>query len=411
MMWGRTATPPGELRSRRLRRNLQLLFWARALFETKALNAVLTLFYLARGVSLQELMVLTVIWSVTGFVAEIPTGYVADRIGRVRSLGVGFVCLVLASVIQAFAYDFTWFAVVQIASAIGYAFLSGADEALLYDTLKELGEEKDALRHNSHYYASRNVLKGVVPFLGALFVKEMFDWQFTVVLLCNALLTAAGLVLLWFIEEPNRYQSEEERETNILVSSIQFMRREGWLLRIAANKGLLFVSVLIFWRVYQPILSDVGWTVSALGVFYLVYHSFAFVVRRTTYRWEARYGFVRLANNLTWVPLVSMLGMFFTHNPYVLIFLCFVTLLSQTIREPLFILELNRTVASYHRATVLSNFNMIKNVMDICLSLVAGVLVGAYGAYGGVALAIAIAIIGVTLLRITPSPTAEPVLK
>lgn len=411
MMWGRTATPPGKLRAQRLRRNMLLLFWARAFFETKALNAILTLFYLARGISLQEMMILTVVWSVTGFLAEIPTGYVADRMGRVRSLGVGFLCYIVSTFVVAFAHSFLWFAIAQMLAATAYAFLSGADEALLYDTLKELGEEKDAVRHNSQYYASRNVLKGVIPFLGALVASQMLDWQFTAVLMIDAVLTMVGLVLLWYIEEPNRYHSEEEREVNIIMSSIAFVRTQPWLLRIATNKGLGFVSVLVFWRVYQPLLSAVGWSVFSLGLFYLVYHLCAFVMRRTTYRWEAQFGFVRLANNLFWIPIVGMICMFFTQNPYVLGALSFVVLLSQTLREPLFILQLNRAVASYHRATVLSNFSMVKNIIDIVMSLIAGVLVAWYGVYGGVGLAIFMGVIGATLLRVTPSPTTEPVLK
>ena len=103
--------------------------------------------------------------------------------------------------------------------------------------------------------------------------------------------------------------------------------------------------------------------------------------------------------------------MFFTQNPYVLGALSFVVLLSQTLREPLFILQLNRAVASYHRATVLSNFSMVKNIIDIVMSLIAGVLVAWYGVYGGVGLAIFMGVIGATLLRVTPSPTTEPVLK
>lgn len=411
MMWGRHATAPGELRTQRLRRNMKLLFWARALFETKALNAILTLFYLARGITLQEVMILTVVWSVAGFLAEIPTGYVADRMGRVRSLGVGFGFYIVATLVQAFAHEFEWFVVSQVLAAIAYAFLSGADEALLYDTLKELGEEKDAVRHNSQYYASRNVLKGIIPFLGALLAANMLDWQFTLVLVIDAAITAVGLGLLWFIEEPNRYQSEEEREVNIILSSIRFVRTQPWLMRVAANKGLGFVSVLIFWRVYQPILSDVGWTVFALGLFYLVYHGLAYFLRRVTYRWEARFGFVRLANNMFWVPIVSMLLMFFTDNLWLLGALSFITLLSQTLREPLFILQLNRTVASFHRASVLSNFNMVKNIVDIVMTLVAGALVVRYGAFGAVGVAIFMGVVGTTVLRVTPSPTAEPVLK
>ncbi len=90
----------------RLKRNPRLLFWARACLELKALNAIVALFYLQRGVRVDQVFYLSIGWSIGTLLFEIPTGYLADRFGRKRTMLLGAVITCFASLVSLTAHGF-----------------------------------------------------------------------------------------------------------------------------------------------------------------------------------------------------------------------------------------------------------------------------------------------------------------
>jgi len=106
------------------------------------------LLFLDTGLSGAQISALFAIWSVTGFVAEVPAGALADRWSR---RGV----VVLASVLQAAAFvvwtaaPAVWaFAVGFVIWGVGGALVSGASEALVYDGLAAVGAADSYTRVN-----------------------------------------------------------------------------------------------------------------------------------------------------------------------------------------------------------------------------------------------------------------------
>lgn len=119
--------------------------WA-ALSELVPYYPLYALLFLDTGLSGAQISALFAIWSVTGFLAEVPSGALADRWSR---RGV----VVLASVLQAVAFV-VWTAAPELwAFAVGFviwgvagALVSGASEALVYDGLAAVGAEAGYVR-------------------------------------------------------------------------------------------------------------------------------------------------------------------------------------------------------------------------------------------------------------------------
>lgn len=89
------------------------------------------------------------LWSTVGFVAEIPSGALADRFGRRRAVvasslfqAVGYVLWITLPGFWAFAGGFVLW-------GVGGALSSGAFEALLYDGLAQVGAEEHYARVNA----------------------------------------------------------------------------------------------------------------------------------------------------------------------------------------------------------------------------------------------------------------------
>ena len=111
---------------------------------TKRVFLPLVAIYLVEvgGLTLQQIALIATLFAVVSIGAEVPTGYFADRITRKASLTASAVLLMTMSVILALFPSFTGAILATIFEATGYAFLTGAAEALIHDTLVQQKREK-----------------------------------------------------------------------------------------------------------------------------------------------------------------------------------------------------------------------------------------------------------------------------
>lgn len=78
------------------------------------------------------------------FILEIPTGAVADYLGRKYSIALGALSVTCAALLYGTIPDFRVFLFAEFLFALGVALQSEADTALVYDKLKEEGREEES---------------------------------------------------------------------------------------------------------------------------------------------------------------------------------------------------------------------------------------------------------------------------
>jgi MFS family permease len=124
-----------------LRRNLPLFIAFRVLFHARFYYPVIGVLFLDLGLTLEQYALLNVIWAVVIIVLEIPSGALADVIGRKRVIVVAAALMVAEMAVFAFAPRGAWLfwllVLNRILSGAAEACASGADEALAYDSLPE----------------------------------------------------------------------------------------------------------------------------------------------------------------------------------------------------------------------------------------------------------------------------------
>ena len=94
------------------------------------------LYYLERGVSLAGFMILMTVLNFSVVVFEVPTGVVADKFSRKWSICLGTALMAMAAVIMLATVNFALLALGFLCWGLGQSLVSGADSALLYDSLK-----------------------------------------------------------------------------------------------------------------------------------------------------------------------------------------------------------------------------------------------------------------------------------
>jgi MFS family permease len=130
-------------------KNLRSFICFRMLFNARFYYPVYALLFLQHGLSWEDFGILNGIWAITIILLEVPSGALADTLGRKKLMVLAAICMVIEMLALLFApmngseYVFFLFALNRIISGLAEAAASGADEALAYDSLKEAGMEKD----------------------------------------------------------------------------------------------------------------------------------------------------------------------------------------------------------------------------------------------------------------------------
>ena len=106
-------------------------------------DAVWVALLAARGFSLWEIGLAESVFHIVSLLCEVPSGMAADLLGRKKTLVSGGVCMVLQSLLMAFASDLFTICFAMGLNALAMTMFSGTTTALLYDSLKQEGcEEK-----------------------------------------------------------------------------------------------------------------------------------------------------------------------------------------------------------------------------------------------------------------------------
>ncbi len=130
----------------RLEKNIAKNYIYTAIANLNLTNGVWMLYLAYRGLSLFEIGIMEAIFHMTSFTMEVPTGIVADLLGRKTSRIIGRFMAIVSTVLMIFSTGIAGFAISFIFSALSYNLESGAGEALIYDSMKELGREEGFMK-------------------------------------------------------------------------------------------------------------------------------------------------------------------------------------------------------------------------------------------------------------------------
>ncbi|MGH8047497.1 MAG: MFS transporter, partial [Chthoniobacterales bacterium] len=129
-------------------RNIPLFIAFRVLFNARFYYPVLGVLFLDLGLTLEQYSLLNVAWAVAIVTLEVPSGALADVIGRKRMVVLAASLMVAEMLLFAFAPTgrptllFVMLLLNRILSGAAEASASGADEALAFDSLPADGRDK-----------------------------------------------------------------------------------------------------------------------------------------------------------------------------------------------------------------------------------------------------------------------------
>jgi len=354
---------------------IRLLFWMHFF------SSVLVPFFRDwGGITFTQIFTLNAWFMFCNFLLEVPTGTIADRFGRKVSLALGCFVSAIGFLIYASMPRFEVFLVAELVLATAFTLMSGADEALVYDTLDELGQRDAATRVYARLESFK--LGGIIS--GALFggvIAAVFGLRAPMLL--GAVPAVISGVLALTLTEPSTVarQHAAQSYTQLLRGGIRYFAGHATLRVLALDMvGSASIAWLIIW-LYQPQLERVGIDLPLFGTVHAAMCVGQILLLSNIERVEEwvgskrRYLFVSAV-----LPGLAYIGLAYTDGVVGVIAAIVIAATVGLSRPVLFIGYMNRHIPSEQRATILSTVSMLRTLTVAVINPLAGWLVDGWGA-------------------------------
>lgn len=229
------------------------------------------------GISLLQVQLLQSWFSLWVFILEVPTGAIADKIGRKHSIAIGSLIVALAVLLYGSFPRFEIFLLSEFLFAIGFAFTSGADQALLYDTLKEEKRESESKKILGRAESWHLLGMLAAAPIGSLMAARL---GLNAPMILSSIPFFIAALIGWSIPEPKIYtgESASPRYLDIVKKGFTALKSNAILRVLAFDSVLVAASAYFVIWFYQPLLTKIGIPVVYFGFIHAIFLGFQVLI-------------------------------------------------------------------------------------------------------------------------------------
>ncbi|WP_240840663.1 MFS transporter [Acidaminobacter sp. JC074] len=357
----------------------------------------LFIYLLGKGMNLFDIGILFGISQLITYIFEIPSGIIADLIGKKKELSMCFVFYIISFILFFFVKDFKLAVLAMVFFGLGEAFRSGTHKAMIYKYLELKGWEK----HKVYVYGRTRSysLKGsaISSILAIILILNIPSSNYIFLITVIPYI----LDLLLILSYPSELDRPDSKKTGSVYRMIKdhllgiFKKPE--LRRILLNSASFDGFISICKDYIQPILEAIilasGLVVISsmsaddnlkiiLGLVYFVINILGSAGSKRIYK-ASKYLSSDKLMNLFYLALIIcffIMAISIKFQWTLLIILAFIILrLSRDMRKPIFVDHCDHFMDKSERATVLSIDSQLKAFIIIILSPALGFIAENYG--------------------------------
>lgn len=349
-------------------KNEKLLFITAFFGNSNFERAIWIIYLISKGYSLLQIAFFQAVLNMSMIIGELPTGLFGDRYGRKKSLIMGRCMVILYLVGMLFANNVYLLLAAFVIYGIGLTFISGSDEALLYDSLKKYGREDKSSQVAGRYLAIITIATSVAIGMGGLLQK--ISWAS--IFFASILTQAIALLVCIYLEEISFGEHDEHKTFASLVSETRMFLKSNHKVRVLfLGIALVGAMVSLYYIFSQELFNKLGVSVFGVSVIYSMSSLASAFISIKAHVLEKKFS----SKTVIMVSLL-FLAMFFLLTALgvnVLIIIAFFAIdLAFCILDPITFGIINQELPSEQRATLLSALSFANSVMMSLLSLILG---------------------------------------
>jgi len=357
------------MRTKLLQANIWKFYILRILVK-RLVWPILTIFLVRNSLTVTEIGIVFAVGTIIGLILEVPSGAIADRIGRKYSLLFAQIGQALSMFIFWYADSFWGFLVANAVYWGAGSLWSGTNEAFIFETLKELGRANEIKKVTGRALFISQVATGFLFIIVPIIAKYNLSLPF----LINALVFVGSSFLVVTMVEPVRSCSVEQQEIGKDLWGIKTFFSSRSLLLIGLTFSFIGGINGVLENFRQVYLDQVHLDIVYFGLIYLGLRLLTGGVGLISPKIEKYIG--RRATFLL-VPistLITYLGLYVFNSLFGLFFI-FLDGIQEGITRPLEQEYLNNLIDDKSRATLLSVFNLTTNLIKAAVTFFAGILI------------------------------------
>jgi MFS family permease len=262
--------------------------------------------FLNRGLNMEQFFKLQAIFGISVAILEVPTGYICDLWGRKQSILIGSFISGVAFTYLHFAETYSQLIIYEIVQAISLCFVSGADVALLYDSISS-SDRTSASKSLANQQFAALVGESVASILGGLLVVISFKF----VTAANAITGWVPFLIALTLYEPKTqktgYRSHSENLTEVFRQI--FLSNDPIVRWAFFNLTVWGLSSFIAVWIIQKYWADQGIGLAYFGGIWAALNLSAGLIGKQVHWLERRFGAVALMVVLCWAPICAYFGM------------------------------------------------------------------------------------------------------
>lgn len=357
----------------KLKRNISVSYVYNFLLQLNITSAIWVLYLSFKGMSLIQIGILESIYHITGVIFELPTGIIADLYGKKFSVVTGRIVNVISCILMIASNSFWGFGLAFVLSAASMNLNSGAGEALVYDSLKSLGEEEKYKKIWGNLAFLMSLGQGMAVLLGGVLadIKFLYAYIFGTIIQIAALIAAYN-----FNELPINKEHEEKQQGNPilsqLITSVKVLRTRKvvlYLILFSSLIGSLQTTVFFYSQQY---FSDMSYSKTAIAIICALSSLIEAISSKYAYKLENLLKLKGTLIGVSSINIFSLMGLAFIKDLSVVFFL--LTSITGGLAFTIFSDYINSRIPSEYRATILSFDSLCFSVFMISVFPIFGIL-------------------------------------
>lgn len=357
------------------------------------------------GFSLAFVGLTWAVFSAATLLAELPTGYLGDRLGRRRVLVLGTLCRIIGIGGYAVVTAGTSFLVLKVFTGVGWALRSGTGDAFLYELLREQTSEDRFTTIKGRGEAAQLTTSAATALAGGL----LYSLDPSLPFVATALLAALGVpVLLSF---PDAGEDDEPFTVGSAARSVRTVITRPDLRWLVGYTGLVLLVFTLTRTFEQPALRSIGIDAIGLGVLYAVFKLVSAAGGAVVGVLEERLGAPLLLGLLAPATGLLYLGLLVTPAFLLPVVLCYRFI--HTLVGPVRNQYLNDRIPDAGRATILSSVSMVLALAAVVVRLIGSAVVDLVGVvhllgFAGVGLTVVAGVVWLSASQVRDSVARAP---
>ncbi|MDP3983062.1 MAG: MFS transporter [bacterium] len=366
---------------------------------------ILTIYYQRRGLDFVQINFLWGIITATIFLAEVPTGIIADKIGRRSSIIIALILQLFGEIFFLFGQSYFHFVLISVIAGVGFAFQSGCIQALVYDSLKSQKMEglMKKVQGNINAFYQGGHLFGALS--SSFLITQITASRISLAIILTIISVGISLIISLFLKEPVvQYEHSEKNPLGIFIKSLKLIRGNPNLKRIILL-GLFATPFAGYLRNFHPPYFELAnippfW----LGISLTAGGVLAMLASKYAYRFEKIFGVEKGMLIATLIPAILYILMSLIISPVLAILLFTLNYGSMSLQDPLIADYYNIHIPSNVRATALSTINMFSSIYIAVIGLLIGWIANSSVLYAFAFMGIVV-LLGAVIFRINETHT------